>query len=777
MNIPTETALRYLAAGLCPLPADRKRKRPLGSWKRYQRERPTEAGTRAAFAGGADAICIVTGAVSGGVECIDFDRGGEAFPDWRREVDKAFGPAFAASLVIETSQSGGVHVYYRAPDIGGNAKLAMTEAGEVLAETRGEGGLVLCAPTEGYAPMQGDLLDVPTITADERTRLLDLARALDRRRDEARPAAPSEAVEPPRPTAPLGRPADGMRPGDDFNRRGGAAFREALAAHGWKPLGTVDGNEHWQRPGKDGEGNSATFNGSTFFVFSSNAAPFEPYRGYSSFSALALLDYNGDHAAAAAALRARGYGGTTGARETDEDEVADALGFMPGGEGDPRIVTHDWDDFVTPEQRPSGHGLDANLRRHLFYPPGFIGEFVNCGMADAIHPNEPLLFLAALVAQAALMGQGFRTPWNCWPNQYVGGVAGTSTGKDAGQALVACLFAILGVTARFGGKPASGAALQDFLLLRSVYLFNSDEAGDLFAAINSKGESKEVSSTALRSMLLDAWSKSGRIMIRRPLKPDPKAAKIPERCHHPQCNFAAWVQPEAFWDRLTVDDLASGLLGRCIVLEGDPLALNLDAPNTNEPSAALLDLGRRILAAGGGKTFTGDAMPAPVIVPADEAAKKRRRELLQHETELRRDYADKGDHGAAAVFGKLYEKAEKLALLFAVGENPEHPRLTTAALDWGWDVSHLTTAALLDRVKGRVARSPHERIQLRILEYLRERGSGAQVTGSMLARALRDVTGRDRNDALDHLVESGELRKREIRNGDRGPATTFYSIP
>ena len=42
-----------------------------------------------------------------------------------------------------------------------------------------------------------------------------------------------------------------------------------------------DGNEHWQRPGKKGDGTSATLKDGSFYVFSSNASPFEPEKSYS----------------------------------------------------------------------------------------------------------------------------------------------------------------------------------------------------------------------------------------------------------------------------------------------------------------------------------------------------------------------------------------------------------------------------------------------------------------------------------------------------------------
>jgi len=97
------------------------------------------------------------------------------------------------------------------------------------------------------------------------------------------------------------------RPGDDYCQRG--EIRSILEAHGWQFLGSKpDGNELWRRPGKESGGHSATFDGNVFYVFSSNAAPFESERGYSRFQVYATLECGGDYTRAARELLGKGYG-------------------------------------------------------------------------------------------------------------------------------------------------------------------------------------------------------------------------------------------------------------------------------------------------------------------------------------------------------------------------------------------------------------------------------------------------------------------------------------
>ena len=291
-----DKALFYLKTGLSVLPAKRESKRPaIGGWKTYQDRLPSQMEVETWFANAHDALCLVCGKVSGNLEVIDFDNHGELFPKWKEFISADL----LAKLVIEQTPSGGFHVAYRAASpVCGNIKLAQGKREDklqTLIETRGEGGLFLCAPSEGYTLLQNDFSEIPTITDEEREDLLSAAYALNEHTPEAQSAP-----------VPVGISGDfAIRPGDDYNARGD--FRSLLIAYGWTPLHKAGKNEYFRRPGKTSGGQSASFNGEVFYVFSSNAAPFEP-GAYSPFNAYAILAHNGDFSAAANALLEQGFG-------------------------------------------------------------------------------------------------------------------------------------------------------------------------------------------------------------------------------------------------------------------------------------------------------------------------------------------------------------------------------------------------------------------------------------------------------------------------------------
>lgn len=104
--------------------------------------------------------------------------------------------------------------------------------------------------------------------------------------------------------------APGGRPGDDFEQR--ATWAEILQPHGWQVHHTDGRETYWTRPGKDDrEGWSASTGRAEdrdrLWVFSTST-PFQAETPYTKLGAFAVLNFNGDHSAAARDLRARGYG-------------------------------------------------------------------------------------------------------------------------------------------------------------------------------------------------------------------------------------------------------------------------------------------------------------------------------------------------------------------------------------------------------------------------------------------------------------------------------------
>lgn len=306
MSSIKDEALRLLAAGLSVIPirADGSKAPALKAWKPEQK-RPMSAATAAELFTGKVGLAVISGAVSGNLECLDFETMA-VFSRWCERV-----PALLRDqLVMVATAGGGMHLRYRCEEpIPAGRKLARAADCELLIETRGEGHYALVPPSPAachpsgncYELVQGDLAALPRLTADQRESLIQAAQALNEYVD-----TPARVESPLKRSAPLWE--DDLPPGEDYNRRGD--WPALLTRHGWRLDKCVGETQHWTRAGKD-DGTSATLGHvapGIFVVFSTNAAPFEAEKGYDLFGAYARLEHGGDFAAAGRALRAEGYG-------------------------------------------------------------------------------------------------------------------------------------------------------------------------------------------------------------------------------------------------------------------------------------------------------------------------------------------------------------------------------------------------------------------------------------------------------------------------------------
>lgn len=320
-------------------------KRPAVQWGDYQVKAPELGQVDEWWGNGSTyGIALICGKVSGNLELLELE-GRATSADMITEVvnrcdelgvghiwDRLNGPEGYS----EMSPSGGLHLLYRITDgeVPGNTKIARRPATEeelaqnpqdtlkVLAETRGEGGYVIVAPTSGichptgeaWIKINGEHGQLPEITWEERCRLHE---AVQRALDVSDLAASVRPIPTPQAPAafPTGPPSAGLSaagstsPGDAYET---TPWIDILGPHGWVVESTHGRTINWTRPGKDRrQGASATTGHAPdrdrLYVFSTSTV-FEAEQTFTKFAAYAILNHGGDYSAAAADLRRQGYG-------------------------------------------------------------------------------------------------------------------------------------------------------------------------------------------------------------------------------------------------------------------------------------------------------------------------------------------------------------------------------------------------------------------------------------------------------------------------------------
>jgi P4 family phage/plasmid primase-like protien len=330
MNDILPAVLQLADAGISVVPviADGS-KRPAVKWAEYQHTRPSRQQLHDWFTSTTTpyGIGVITGRISGNLEMLEIEgRGANQLTELADLATKT-GIAELWTRIctgwLELSPSGGIHWFYRVQwadkqKPAGNQKVATrpstaTELAtnpkqrkQVIAETRGEGGYTVAAPSNGtchptgkpWVRLAGGPDAIPVLTIDERETLHALLGTLH----EPDPEPPAQDTLTPHPDT----DPDGLRPGEDYENK--TDWADILT--GWTLVHTAGTTRYWRRPGKN-IGISATTGHAEdrdrLYVFTTSTE-FDTETPYTKFGAYALLHHGGNHQEAASALRKKGHG-------------------------------------------------------------------------------------------------------------------------------------------------------------------------------------------------------------------------------------------------------------------------------------------------------------------------------------------------------------------------------------------------------------------------------------------------------------------------------------
>ncbi len=688
-------AQNYLNTGLSVLPAIRAEKRPaIGKWKQYQQRLP-QCNEMAMWPWN-DALCIICGTVSGNLEIIDFDGGGELFSAWMDRID----PDLRDHLVIESTPSGGMHVIYRCDTpVCGNIKLAQRKVDDkvqTLIETRGEGGLFLCSPTPGYEMMQGDMCDLPVLTESQRDTLLKTAWELNEYLPPVIDGANVSQTASHKSNM-CGTPAHNShnlnRPGDAYNKHGDV--RDLLRTHGWE-LAEPGDNEYWRRPGKDTCW-SASLKDRVFYVFSSNAAPFEPEQGYAPFAVYALLEHGGDFSAASRTLALYGFGDDLDA--VDNSDV-DLSGILDADEQDDVTST-------VPDPGP--------LPENLLYIPGFIGEVVDFCMANAPYPSLGMAFCGALAMQSYLCGRKVREAGDLRTNIYLLALGSSSAGKNYPRQINAHLAIAANMTDSLCRKFASGEGIEDQLATQPCTMYQTDEIDGILQSVN---KSKDARNESIMTVLLELFSSASMMYSMRSKAGKPR---IPGVIHQPHLTVFGTATPSHYYEAMSERMLTNGFFARMVIVDTGKRSPGQEPGLVDSMPDRLVETARWW-----GNYQPGEHRgnligfyPVPVIVPYSDEAKQHITDFRQHADDEYAQAEDRKDEVAMTVWGRANENARKLALLYACSENHTQPEISVDAVRWASAFVEHQVQRMLYMAYQYVSTNEFDAVCKKALRYLR----------------------------------------------------------
>jgi replicative DNA helicase len=302
-------------------------KRALG-WEAYQSKRPSRFTVEAWFHE-YPGLGLVTGEVSGHLQMLELEGRMMADPVRRERFTEALDRHGAREVwrrmtagYRESTPSGGIHTMTRVPDhVAGNTVLArcLTDEGiRPLIETRGQGGFVVVAPSNGtthptggsWTLESGGFAEIATITVEEWAAVLGAAR------DCNEVESPEAAIPPPRRlTDP--KPWSGGQVGPSWmdatvgHLEATEGVLGILSRHGWRVDRTTAEMMYVAHPGHP-EGHMAQIKRENGRLLNySTSVPFDawptsrgdpprrvPTRSYDAADCLAVYEFGGDREAA-----------------------------------------------------------------------------------------------------------------------------------------------------------------------------------------------------------------------------------------------------------------------------------------------------------------------------------------------------------------------------------------------------------------------------------------------------------------------------------------------
>ena len=352
------------------------------------------------------------------------------------------------------------------------------------------------------------------------------------------------------------------------------------------------------------------------------------------------------------------------------------------------------------------------LPKELMDVPGFVNELKNHTLAVSARPNEPLAFAGALAMLAHLSGRSYCDRRGGRTNLYLAALAPSGMGKEDPRDVNKRLAAAAGLAGSVRDSVASGEALEEAVAENPSFLLQSDEADMLLTALRH-GEGRN---SKLNEMVLRFFSEAKSSHAMRMTAADKgKARVIP----FPHLTLFATGIPKFFYAALNERALENGLLGRCLFIDTDgfqPLGAGLEAPlpEAAVDTAKFLAAKERLIR----ETGVFD------LVTADETPEASRKiaELKFTCDEITRRLMDSDLGTAAALYARVVEKALKLALLWAISEDPVAPCLSADGVIWGTKLVGHITKRMLYMSQFYVAEGKFDHLKKRFLRLLARHG-------------------------------------------------------
>lgn len=397
--------------------------------------------------------------------------------------------------------------------------------------------------------------------------------------------------------------------------------------------------------------------------------------------------------------------------------------------------------------------------------PGVLGELVTYINATAPKPQPIFAVTTALALGSVVLGRRWCTAgFNNFSSLYFLNIGKTGSGKEYARKVVHDVLRQSKLAHLLGpGGYSSEAAVLSALLHKPVHIAIMDEFGMMLASTqNDQGSHAR---TALKKGM-EAWGAVGSVLDVHQLSTLSANASVSKdmsdrRIERPAMTWIGMSTPEEFYGALTDSSLVNGFLNRFIVTETHIGRQEYGGSGESPVPACVIDWCKRARAAGVGNLSAveagADLVPECSTVALDAKAITAWRKF---EARCNRRADELDVKGMGDMVMRDAEKVLRVAMIIAVSENIETPRITVAHVEWASKFIEHYSDQLIDAAAARMSGGKFDASCNKIGEFIRTKG--APVGKKALLQfcwSYRGLRKMERVEALQTLEDSGVIRR------------------
>lgn len=383
---------------------------------------------------------------------------------------------------------------------------------------------------------------------------------------------------------------------------------------------------------------------------------------------------------------------------------------------------------------------------------GLIGRIMDYTLDQSYRPNKPLAFAGAVTFIAHCMARRYRTKDNCRPNIYFLAHAWSGVGKSAPRETNTRLAKACGLIKTVIDDFRSGEALQDTVLTYARVLSQYDEVDGLFDMIKHARDTVGINTMG---EMLKLWEKSRSFLARRRLAASVKGRDkdpTPNCCHHAHFSLLATGVTNEVYKSISDKMAKNGFFARLIVIDGGSRGEGR-AVTYRKPPTDIVDDCKQIA----GYTEIAENWKAndPLwdetggVINMDAEAEKMMAEVSAEAD----DHYDTNEDGVNnAIWNRTAEKVKKMAMIFAMSDNPGFAVIRKRDIELARDLVYASNEQQIGMLTKYSAETEYEDLQKKVLRILEK---GITCNRAILARL--HIKADEMKEVAETLHEAGKI--------------------